>query len=284
VSMDKLTAILGVVQDLEADACVLDKSVALARTFRARLELVVRDVAQVDACVAHCVRRGLDGVTADVPATGEPLTDPVLRRLRSHSADLVVKRLAANDVPRGWLSNADSRLVEASPVPLLLVRNAPWSIEPRFAAAVDVADRGTESLARGILQCSGFLALGLEAWVDVLYSEREQQDQALRMERAVRIARLVREFHVGGERLQVFDGTPEKVLPTLVRARQYDLLVVGGVSRQGALRSLTGTLSSALVDASIGDVLLVQPETRAAESRPRASGGEQLAHQRQQYA
>jgi nucleotide-binding universal stress UspA family protein len=284
MTMEKLTTILGVVRDVESDAGVLDKCVALARTFRARLELLVRDDAQADACIAHCALRGLAGVDADVPSHSETLTEAVLRRVRQRAIDLVVKDLAANDVPRGWLSSPESTLAEECPVPLLLVRHRPWALEPRFAAAVDVADRGTESLARGILQSSGFLALGLEAWVDVLYSEREQNDQALRMERAVRIARLVREFHVGGERLQVFDGTPEKVLPALVRARQYDVLVVGGASRRGALRTLTGTLTSALVDACIGDVLLVNPEPREASSARRASGGEQLAHQRQQYA
>jgi len=276
--MQKITSILGVVQDAGSDATVLDKCVALARTFHARLVLLVRDASQAAACTAHCDMRGLAGVETVSAGDGSP-ADAIIERVESRSADLVVKRLSTGDTRRFWLSPGDHSLVESCPAPLLLVRERPWSPELRFAAAVDVADRASESLARGILQAGGFLALGLEAWLDVLYSEREQADPTLRMERAVRLARLVREFHVGGERLQVFDGAPEKTLPALVRARQYDVLVAGAVSRRNTLRSAFGTLTSALVDATAGDVLLVKTDVRAAAPARHPSAGEQLAYQ-----
>ena len=57
-----------------------------------------------------------------------------------------------------------------------------------------------------ILHTAGFLALGCHGNLDILYSEREQHDETVRMERAVKLAQLVREFHVGCERLQMFDG------------------------------------------------------------------------------
>lgn len=272
MSMENLSSILTVIQDLHADAVVLDKSIALARTFHARLELLVRHPGHAEAAVACCTQRGFHDADAH-HAPAEPLMQAIPRRLRTRPADLVIKRLDGNDARRFWLAPGDHSLAEICPAPLLLVRDRAWSCEPRFAAAVDVSDRSTESLARGILHAAGFLALGCEAWLDVLYSEREQQDQRLRMERAVRLARLVREFHVGGERLQVFDGAPESSLPTLVRARQYDVLVAGAVSRRNTLRSAFGTLTSALVDSTVGDVLLVKAP---------ASTGEQLAHEREE--
>lgn len=277
--MESLTSILAVIQDFDVDASVLDKSVSLARTFRARLELLLRRPEQAGACVAHCERRGFTGVET-FAAADDTLAETILRRLRQRPSDLVIKRLSAeNATRRFWLSSVDSKLASGCPVPLMLVRDRCWSAEPRFAAAVDISDEDTESLARGILHDSGFLALGCEAWLDILYTEREQDDQTLRMERAVRLARLVREFHVGGERLQVFDGPPEKVLTSLVRARGYDVLVVGATTRRNALRSAFGTLTSALVDATAGDVLLVKASLPAD-----TSAREQPAHQREQLA
>ena len=49
----------------------------------------------------------------------------------------------------------------------------------------------------------------------------------LRMERAVKLSQLVREFHVGCERIQMYSGAPEDRLPPLAAARQYDVWVLG---------------------------------------------------------
>jgi nucleotide-binding universal stress UspA family protein len=132
-----------------------------------------------------------------------------------------------------------------------------------------VSDHETTIVARGILQAAGFLALGLHGNLDILYSEREERDETLRMERAVKIAQLVREFHVGCERLQMFDGTPEKRLPPLLAARQYDLLVLGAVSHRDGQSFGIEDLSSTLVDATPGDVVLV----KASSAVTNASGG-----------
>jgi nucleotide-binding universal stress UspA family protein len=273
--MERLLSILAVIQDVDTDAVVLDKAVSLARSFYARLDLLVRRPAQVAACVARCTALGLNDVTT-CDASADRLGEAILRRLRQHPADLVVKRLSTeNAVHRFWLGPNDNALAESSPAPLLLVRDRPWSADRRFAAAVDVSNHDTEALTRGILHAGGFLAQGCDAWLDVLYTEREQHDHAVRMERAVHLARLVREFHVGGERLQVFDGPPEKTLTALLRMRQYDVLVAGANMRRLSLSSAFATLTSALVDSTVGDVLLVKPGVSEAE---------QFAHHRQQLA
>src|SRR5262249_14698310 len=106
---------------------------------------------------------------------------------------------------------SDPQVVKHARAPVLLVRGRPWSPERRFAACVDVADRLADPLASAILRTAGVLGLGLEAWVDVLYCEREPEHQAQRLERAVRLARLARDNHVGGERLEMLDGAPEKI-------------------------------------------------------------------------
>lgn len=272
--MEKLMSILAVIQDLDSEAAVIEKSVALARSFHARLDILVRRPSQAGASVTRCAALGLENVT--VCATAARLEEAIYRRLREQPADIIVKHLSSGIAARRfWFAPTDNALAEVSPLPVLLVRDRPWSTELRFAAAVDVSNPDTEALTRSVLHASGFLAQGCDAWLDVLYTEREQHDQALRMERAVHLARLVREFHVGGERLQVFDGDPEKTLTALLRTRQYDVLVAGANSRRLGLSSAFATLTSALTDSTAGDVLLVNAASSARE---------QLVHQRQQYA
>ena len=155
----------------------------------------------------------------------------------------------------------------------------------RFAASVDVSDVGSVEIARGVLHAAGFLALGCHGNLDVLYTEREQEDDFIRMERAVRLAQLVREYHVGCERLQMFEGSPDKRLPPLFAARQYDVLVLGSISHRCGLGESLRSLTSRLAEATPGDVLLVNgPPVQQRAVAPRAiSGQEQVADQRQQF-
>ena len=262
--MEKLTRILAVANGINDGALVLGKSVALARRFGAHIELLLftrddREFAKLYAELAY------DKVTVASMHQGvESLTEAILRRVLATHPDLVVKSPAgAHPLKRWTLDENDWRLANECPVPVLLARHNPWASPIRFAAAVDVSDDENSDTARSILHAAGFMALGCHGNLDILYSEREQNDDALRMERTVKLAQLVREFHVGCERIQVFDGAPEKVLPPLLSARHYDVLVLGAQSRQPALKNILGATNSQLVQATEGDVVLVKAAGRA---------------------
>ena len=263
--MEKLTRILAVANGIEDGALVLRKSVALARRFGAHIELLLFGLADDLEAATLCAVLAYDKVTVASMHSGvESTTDVILRRVFAAQPDLVVKSPAGVHPLKRWtLDDNDWRLANECPAPVLLVRHAPWASPIRFAAAVDVADDETSDTARSILHAAGFMALGCHGNLDILYSEREQHDDALRMERAVKLAQLVREFHVGCERIQVFDGAPEQVLPPLLSARHYDVLVLGAQSRQPALKNLLGATNSRLVQATEGDVVLVKAAGRA---------------------
>jgi hypothetical protein len=128
-----------------------------------------------------------------------------------------------------------------------------------------------------MLEAATFLANGCRANLDILYSERELDDEAVRMERAVEVAQLVRELDPGRRRLQMFSGAPQERLPPLIAARQYDVLVLG-VGTEGDAADAARGLARSFADATRGDLVLVRaaPQTdtlggAAARLRSRAA-------------
>ena len=262
--MEKLTRILAVANGVEDGAAVLGKSVSLARRFGAHVELLLFGSVDAHTIATMCANATYDKFSLVSMHLGdESPTNAILRRVLATQPDLVVKAPAgAHPLKRWTLEENDWRLVNECPAPLLLVRHKPWASPIRFAAAVDVADDATSAVARSILHTAGFMALGCYGNLDILYSEREQDDDALRMVRAVKLAQMVREYHVGCERIQVFDGAPEQTLPPLVAAREYDVLVLGAQSREPVLKNVFGATNSQLVQATEGDVVLVKTPGR----------------------
>lgn len=248
--MEKLTSILAVALDGVEVPPMLDKAIAVARCFGAKVEVLVNDSVTAHRVTARCAEMDYRDVTLhSVASSAEPANETILRRVWSARPDLVIKSPASD--------GGDSELASECPTPVLLVRRGPWNVHARFAAAVDVSDDDSAALARSILHTAGFLALGTHGNLDILYSEREAQDETLRMRRAVKLAQLVREFHVGCERLQIFSGEPDRRLPPLVAARHYDVLVLGDDAGVEPGRAASPTVR-ALMDASGSDVVLVK--------------------------
>lgn len=277
--MDKLRSILAVVETPDRDAAVVEKAVVLARAFGAKVEIMLADSTQACAFSTLCKQKGFAEVTLFSMFRGaESMHDIIVRRVMDARPDIVIKAPAgSHPLRRCTAEDNDWHLANECPVPLLLVRDRPWSKPMRFAAAVDVSDSETEAVTRAILQVGGFLTLGTRGHLDVLYSERERADDAKRMALAARVAQLVREFHVGSERLQIFDGAPELTLRPLISAREYDVVLLGAVTHRPGLVASLFSLTSRLSEATNGDVLLVQPSQR---SPSRAITGASLRQQR----
>ena len=265
--MDKLTNILAVADVTASGLQVLDKAALLAERFGARVDLVTPDPPLVLALAARCAERRYHSVMVSRLHGAGSLQELVAQRARDRHPDLVIKPASGARPLRRWtLDETDRWLAAECPVPLLLTTARPWLGDLRMAAAVDVSDVDSARFARAILQCAGFLSLGGRVWLDVLYSEAEERDERIRMERAVKLSQLVREFHVGGERLQMFGGPPERTLPRVIESRRYDLLVLGAITHRMGIAGWNETLSSKLVDATDGDVVLVKPEERRVEN------------------
>jgi nucleotide-binding universal stress UspA family protein len=285
--VDKFTTVLAVAERADEIATVLEKSTAIARAFGARVEFLVAGAEMARATAAcNALRDSPEVSLCSLHRDSETLSDIILRRVLATEPDLVVKAPAGVHPLRRWtMDDNDWFLANACPVPLLLARPQKWGMPVRFAAAVDVADESQEDLVQAILQSACCFALGVHGELEILYSEREQADQRLRMERTVRLARLVRERHLGCDRILRFEGPPQQALPEHAAERRYDVLVVGArIRREAVADSIPGT-TCRLVEATLGDVLIVkQPIRAAAVSGRQRSLREQSADQIQEFA
>lgn len=279
--MEKLTTVLAVALQPASAVLVLDKAVAIARCFQARVEVLVNDAGTAHEITARCAAENYRDVTLhSVADTAEPDNEVILRRVWASRPDLLVKAPARgrSGNPAAF-DNDDWELANESPAPVLLVRGKPWSQPARFVTTLDVSDDDHAALARSILHTAGFLALGTHGNLDILYSEREANDETVRMSRAVRLAQLVREFHVGCERLQIFSGEPLLRLPPLIAARHYDVLVLGGDPVADSAQPVPYRLAR-MIDVTDSDVVLVKaPSTQAALSGSLAGLRQQRADQ-----
>ena len=270
--MEKLTSILLVLESADTDSKVLEKTIALARRFGARVDLLLDDPHVAAQLAASCSARGYDEVLPHCVARGrESLAELIPKYAIAHSPDLVVKpRAGAHAEASGIFQRVDQQLAMACPAPLMLMQEKDWPEPVRIAATVDVS--GEEAaLARGILDIAGFLSLGCGGELAVLYSEREHFDESLRMERAVKLARLVREFHVDGQRIRHLNGAPEETLPPIAASGEYDVLVVGALTHQQGLAAWRATLTRRVVAAFAGDVVLVKEAAPACVGQRMAS-------------
>jgi len=285
--MDKLTSILAVVDRPEAGGAILDKAATLARRFGIPVEIVVGHASHERALATLCSKLGFENVTLEVMNLSHIcLSDIIQCRVREARRDLVIKAPAGTHPMRRWTFDPnDWKLANECPVPLMLVRDTPWRDPPRFAAAIDVAGEDNSLIARGILQAAGFLSLGCRANLDILYCERDRDEQLAAARRSERLAKLVREFDVGRERIQVYFGTPEKVLPPKVSALRYDVLVLGARRDNKGFSGAFGGMTSRLVEATRGDVLLVRanPDARPLFAKASLSAGEQRTHEAEQF-
>lgn len=278
--VDKLTSILVVIDPADETRQVLAKAMVLARHFNAGVELFLcdsehayalrhsYDPAGVAEARRHALASGqryLDAVRRSLAedvsvsthvACDSPLYEAIVRRVREGRPDLVIKSAAGHHPLRRFTLDAnDWQLARTCPTPLMLTRGRPWGPMPRFAAAVDMSDPHDDGLARSILQTAGFIALGVRAQLDVVYSDADADGAT---GRAVALARLVDEFRGNSEQPHVLEGKPEDTLPAFCARREYDMLVLGALTRQRGLSALVGTLTSKLVDALMCDFVLVK--------------------------
>jgi universal stress protein E len=281
--MKSLTSILVVVDRSDRDRPVLEKAMALATDFGARVELFLCDAEHEyvlrhsydpsgtekarEACLVDA-RQYLESlrqpferspVSLSIDATCvSPLYEGLVHKALRSCPDLVMKSPGGEHRGRPALSDNDWQFMRTCPVPLMLVGRHTWNSPPRFAAAVDASSHETPGLAGAILQMAEYIQLGCHGELDVISCERTSATETERQAHARGLNQLASEIHATRQHVHLLDGDPENVLPSFAATRRYDALILGALTHRPGLAPLVGTLTSKLVEALDCDFILVK--------------------------
>lgn len=208
-----------------------------------------------------------------------PPHEAIIRRAVRCRADLVVAE--CHEGPRRqWLMRlTDWELLRASPVPVLLLRNArPWrnntvlaAVDPSHAHSkpsqldsiivekgkqLTTALKGNFHLMHAAYPSVFGLTMGdpnIDA--DTLAATYEYQKAQARKE----FAALARSAHVPRKRCHVVERDPATAIAAVARSIGADVVVMGAVSRSGIKRLLIGNTAERVLGNLPCDVLVVKP-------------------------
>ena len=296
--MPRFRVILVGMRELRARrSAVIDRAAKLAAGCGARLELF-HDLAtpiyidtvagtgkSVDtltrAARAHALRqlerlaeplraRGLKVSTAAV--WDFPPYEAVIRRAAAIKADLIVVHKQGHHRLPALLGYTDWELLRASPVPVLLIKNARYRGRAPVLAAVDPqhAAAGSVGLERRILHNAGALAGALRAPLHAVQVLTPWVSPGAK--RRTALTGLTRGAAIKPAHAHLLVGDPDALLPATARRLRAGAVVMGMMSRRGLKRMFIGNSAERLLDDMHCDVLVVKPP-RFAVRVPRTRRG-----------
>ena len=278
----------------------LRKAARLAGALGAELELFCR---AFDPALVHPGRPNLHTAEEDIRDYLERWRSqlwPVVKDLRamglavhsnvewhSHAAEAIIRevlrRRPAYVVVESRLPDqAESRLIEMCPCPLLLIRNSrPYPAHPIVVAAVDPmhAHAKPAALDEAIVAAACEVAKALSGelhlfharvpWATACHQARgpswvpdvakDENQVAYEHEVASRVAELANCHDVPCLRTHLVDGDITKSLPSFSHADAVDIVAMGALSRSLLERIVVGDTARRLLEGLECDVLIVKP-------------------------
>lgn len=196
-----------------------------------------------------------------------PMYEGVIRQVLRHRPDLViVSAMLTSEVTRRTLAYRETRLIEACPVPLLLLKTRDVHPTGGVVAAVDPlhAHETPQQLDETIIGAAKTIACALgDAPVYIYHAVAPPIPAQLAGRLAAAQAR-VREMAlrhgIVEERVRVESGHVETSLPVFAREQRAQIVVMGSASRSFPERALFGHTADKVLDALECDVLVLKPE------------------------
>jgi universal stress protein E len=238
------------------------------------------------------------GIDVDVAADWDfPPSEAIIRKAQRIGADLVVveNHHGTGRHPARWLlAYTDWELLRLCPLPVLLVKNRKLYHRPRVLAAVDPSHAFAKpsNLDRQILRAGAQLVHALHGELHALHvfqpgipivpampdgpmidvaAGREELESAARR----KLERVVDGFDVKRSHCHLVAGRPNEAIPRAAKSERSAIVAMGGVSRSGLKRFFIGNTAEYVMDAIVGDILVVKPPDF--DSRiPRSGRGVQI--------
>lgn len=292
--MIDLTRILVVIEGDEATQPALDKAAMLAKFADCELELIVSEynsfleegyfydplqakelryqhgehrLAEMEAMAAPLREQGLRVSVST--AWENPPHKGILSRAKMLDASLVIKTTRKhNKLARHFLSNEDWELVRYCPIPLMLVKDLPWSAEPTFIAAIDPEhlrdkpsnlDQKLISNTLALAQvCGGETHLYHSTWKPPLAGLYPLDVDSGRSEKA--LLALAKDYGIGVEACHCDNEPVTLGLPELTIEIGASAVVMGAISRSRIDRIMIGSTAERLLDELSCDVFIIKPD------------------------
>lgn len=301
--MNPIHNILVIVDPTARQHPAVAKGAYLAEKFAARLDLFICDTqAARDTRLARHLRespqgalerlgpwldslaqplreQGLDVMTDVVAA--DPLPTALLDRVKHTCAGLVIKDTHHHTVAqRTFLTNTDWELIRGCPVPLLLVKPAPWSAAHRIGAAIDPghlddkprlldhcileeAARFTQALHGELHAIHAYIpaAMLAAATVTVPPLILDIPEEALAEERKQKLSELMAltsDYRLPAANIHLETGGVTEALCRIARECEIDIMALGAVSRRALKRILIGSTAEMILEQLPCDLLVVK--------------------------
>jgi universal stress protein E len=301
--MNPIHNILVIVDPTAQQQTAVAKGAVLAEKFQARLDLFICDTKaarnvrladhlrkspqppfeenlpqMLESIATPLRKRGIE-VTTEVQSA-DPLHTALLDRVKHTCADLVVKDTHHHTVAqRTFLTNTDWELIRGCPVPLLLVKPAPWTPAHRIGAALDPGhlDDKPRLLDGCILEDAVGLAKALggelhamhayipatiiAAAVEIPPLVIDIPAEALEGERKAtlkELTALTSDYGLPATNIHLETGGVTEVLCGLVRRCEIDIMVMGAVSRRALKRILIGSTAEKILEQLPCDLLVIK--------------------------
>jgi universal stress protein E len=257
-----------------------------------------RHLKRLEAAAAPLRRGGLHVTTS--AEWDHPAHEALVRRANRTHADLVVaERHTRRHVAPWFLRFTDWELLRQSPVPVLLIKSTRAYASPKILAAVDPshAFAKTAKLDEEILRTASAISSALRGQLHAVHTyvpnilgmtpaELSAPDATARiagdaevqakrrLQGALRAAKAVK---LPPQRRHVLARHAVDGIPELARDLDFDIVVMGALSRSGLKRFFIGNTAERLLDDLPCDLLIVKPAAFASRVNPKSRGPHLLA-------
>lgn len=206
----------------------------------------------------------------------------IVRQVKAGMHDLVAKASDNNSGLVGVLfGTLDMQLLRKCPCPVFIMKARKKIMHSKILAAVDLNRSSKErtELDQTIVQLASDMAEMEEGTLDLIHTWQLSFEKKLRNEEKIRsyktvdvmlkeiralekknLETLVEEFAEIEPRTHLIKGSPQEVIPRFVKARRFDLVVMGTVGRSGVAGFFIGNTAEKILNGLSCSVLAIKPK------------------------
>lgn len=243
-------------------------------------------VAQKEMIAELAETAGQPGVSVSTDVLEQrPIGDGILHRSLNINPRYVVKGTQYHSAAkRSIFVDTDWQLIRSCPYPLWLVKPAEIRQQPVIVAAVDPTHSHDKpaALDQAIIDAAQDIATRTQGDVHLLHTYHrltgigaaatrtfkpiklpiDELDEKIKAEHREKLDTLAAKNQIDAEHTHQLPGSARELLPTFVRSKKADLVVMGALARWGLKRAIIGSTAERVLDHLPCDILIVRSNNK----------------------